>query len=62
MIYFQLRYGKQPLELEKGKSTLRATDGAGYSRLMAVDEVSTLETLKWSIRRSLCTAARLGSF
>jgi hypothetical protein len=23
-IYFQLRYGKQPLELEKGKSTLKA--------------------------------------
>jgi hypothetical protein len=24
-IFFQLRYGKQPLELEKGKSTLKAT-------------------------------------
>jgi hypothetical protein len=24
-IYFQLRYGKQPIELEKGKSTLKAT-------------------------------------
>ena len=24
-IYFQLRYGKQPLELEKGKSTLKAS-------------------------------------
>ncbi|KRR23267.1 hypothetical protein [Bradyrhizobium retamae] len=24
-IYFQLRYGKQPLELEKGKATLKAT-------------------------------------
>lgn len=24
-IFFQLRYGKQPLELQKGKSTLKAT-------------------------------------
>ena len=24
-IFFQLRYGKQPLELEKGKSTLKAS-------------------------------------
>ena len=39
-IYFQLRYGKQPLELEKGKSTLKA---ATFDDLVAqLDEVKTI--------------------
>jgi hypothetical protein len=39
-IYFQLRYGKQPLELEKGKSTLKA---ATFDGLVAqLDEVKTI--------------------
>jgi hypothetical protein len=37
-IYFQLRYGKQPLELEKGKSTLKA---ATFD-----DMVAQLDTIK----------------
>ena len=39
-IYFQLRYGKQPLELQKGKSTLKATT---WDDLVAqLDEVKTI--------------------
>lgn len=39
-IYFQLRYGKQPLELAKGKSTLKA---ATWDDLVAqLDEVKTI--------------------
>lgn len=40
VIYFQLRYGKQPLELQKGKSTLKATT---FDDLVAqLDEVKTI--------------------
>ena len=40
VIYFQLRYGKQPLELEKGKSTLKA---ATFDDLVAqLDEIKTI--------------------
>ena len=39
-IYFQLRYGKQPLELEKGKSTLKAST---FDDLVAqLDEIKTI--------------------
>jgi hypothetical protein len=39
-IFFQLRYGKQPLELEKGKSTLKA---ATWDDLVAqLDEIKTI--------------------
>jgi hypothetical protein len=39
-IYFQLRYGKQPLELEKNKSTLKA---ATFDDLVAqLDEIKTI--------------------
>lgn len=39
-IYFQLRYGKQPLELEKGKSALRAST---FDDLVAqLDEIKTI--------------------
>ena len=39
-IFFQLRYGKQPLELEKGKSTLKA---ATFDDLVAqLDEIKTI--------------------
>lgn len=39
-IFFQLRYGKQPLELQKGKSTLKA---ANWDDLVAqLDEVKTI--------------------
>ena len=39
-IYFQLRYGKQPIELEKGKSTLKA---ATFDDLVAqLDEIKTI--------------------
>ena len=39
-IYFQLRYGKQPLELEKGKSTLKAVT---FDDLVAqLDEIKTI--------------------
>lgn len=39
-IFFQLRYGKQPLELQKGKSTLKATT---FDDLVAqLDEVKTI--------------------
>jgi hypothetical protein len=40
VIYFQLRYGKQPIELEKGKSTLKA---ANFDDLVAqLDEIKTI--------------------
>ncbi len=44
-IYFQLRYGKQPLELEKGKSTLKAvgTGNAGWDDL--VEQLEQVKTL-----------------
>lgn len=39
-IYFQLRYGKQPLEMKKGMSTLKA---ANFDDLVAqLDEVKTV--------------------
>lgn len=39
-IYFALKYGKQPLELDKGKSTLKA---ATFDDLVAqLDEIKTL--------------------
>ena len=39
-IYFQLRYGKQPLELEKGKSTLKAST---FDDLVAqLEEIKTI--------------------
>jgi hypothetical protein len=39
-IFFQLRYGKQPLELEKGKSVLKA---ATFDDLVAqLDEIKTI--------------------
>jgi hypothetical protein len=39
-IYFQLRYGKQPLELEKGKSTLKASN---FDDLVEqLDQIKTL--------------------
>lgn len=39
-IFFQLRYGKQPLELEKGKSTLKA---ATFDDLVEqLDQIKTL--------------------
>jgi hypothetical protein len=39
-IFFQLRYGKQPLELEKGTSTLKA---ATFDDLVAqLDEIKTI--------------------
>ena len=39
-IYFQLRYGKQPLELEIGKSTLKAST---FDDLVAqLDEIKTI--------------------
>ncbi|OSJ19676.1 hypothetical protein BST63_01705 [Bradyrhizobium canariense] len=44
-IYFQLRYGKQPLELEKGKSTLKAvgTGNAAWDDL--VEQLEQIKTL-----------------
>jgi hypothetical protein len=43
-IYFELRYGKQPLELEKGKSTLKAPPGAkGWEDLLA--QLEQLKTI-----------------
>ena len=39
-IFFQLRYGKQPLELEKGKSTLKA---ATFDDL--VDQLDQIKTI-----------------
>jgi hypothetical protein len=39
-IYFQLRYGKQPLDLEKGKSTLKA--GTWDDLVAQLDEVKTI--------------------
>ncbi|MCX7308935.1 MAG: hypothetical protein NTZ72_13740 [Afipia sp.] len=43
-IFFQLRYGKQPLELQKGKSTLKANAGANaWDDLVAqLDEIKTI--------------------
>src|SRR3954466_15888451 len=44
-IFFQLRYGKQPLELEKGKSTLKAigTGTAAWDDL--VEQLEQIKTL-----------------
>lgn len=39
-IFFQLRYGKQPLELEKGKSTLKA--GTWDDLVAQLDEIKTI--------------------
>ncbi|WP_244541957.1 hypothetical protein [Afipia sp. GAS231] len=41
-IFFQLRYGKQPLELEKGKSTLKAAPGAWDDLVAQLDEIKTI--------------------
>jgi hypothetical protein len=41
-IYFQLRYGKQPLELEKGKSTLKAGPGGWDDMVAQLDEIKTI--------------------
>jgi hypothetical protein len=43
-VFFQLRYGKQPLELEKGKSTLKAvgTGNAAWDDLVEqLDQIKT---------------------
>lgn len=44
-VFFQLRYGKQPLELEKGKSTLKAvgTGNAAWDDL--VEQLEQIKTL-----------------
>ena len=39
-LYFGLRYGKQPLELEKGKSTLKA--GTWDDLVAQLDEIKTI--------------------
>src|SRR5882762_414241 len=39
-IFFQLRYGKQPLELEKGKSTLKA--GTFDDLVEQLDQITTI--------------------
>ena len=39
-IFFQLRYGKQPLELEKGKSTLKSTSWDDL--VEQLDQIKTL--------------------
>ena len=43
-VFFALKYGKQPLELEKGKSTLKAGPGPGaWDDLVAqLDEIKTI--------------------
>ena len=54
MIFFQLRYGKQPLELEKGKSTLKA---ATFDDLVAqLDEIKTI-TVAGGLDEALSAAA-----
>lgn len=53
-IYFQLRYGKQPLELQKGKSTLKAST---WDDLVAqLDEVKTI-TVAGGLDDALATCA-----
>jgi hypothetical protein len=39
-IYFQLRYGKQPLELEKGKSTLKVS--TFHDLVEQLDQIKTI--------------------
>jgi hypothetical protein len=39
-MYFQLRYGKQPLELQKGMSTLKA--GSWDDLVAQLDEIKTI--------------------
>jgi hypothetical protein len=53
-IFFQLRYGKQPLELEKGKSVLKA---ATFDDLVAqLDELKTI-TVAGGLDEVLAAAA-----
>jgi hypothetical protein len=53
-IYFQLRYGKQPLELEKGKSTLKA---ATFDELVEqLDQIKTI-TVAGGLDDALSTCA-----
>jgi|ERR1700676_2976085 len=53
-IFFQLRYGKQPLELERGKSTLKA---ATFQDLIAqLDEIKTI-TVAGGLDESLSACA-----
>ncbi len=53
-IYFQLRYGKQPLELEKGKSTLKAST---FDDLVAqLDEIKII-TVGGGLDEALSAAA-----
>jgi hypothetical protein len=50
-IFFQLRYGKQPLELEKGKSTLKAGPGGWDDLVAQLDEIKTIP-VAGGLRRS----------
>jgi hypothetical protein len=44
-IYFQLRYGKQPLELEKGKFTFKAST---FNDLVEqLDQIRTIAIAGW---------------
>jgi hypothetical protein len=53
-IYFQLRYGKQPLELQKGKSTLKAPT---FDDLVAqLDEVKIM-TMAGGLDEALAACA-----
>jgi hypothetical protein len=53
-IYFQLRYGKQPLELEKGKSTLKAST---FDDLVAQLEELKIITVAGGLDDALSAAA-----
>jgi len=53
-IYFQLRYGKQPIELEKGKSTLKA---ATFDDLVEqLDQIKTI-TVAGGLDEALASCA-----
>lgn len=54
-IYFQMKYGKQPLELQKGKSTLKST--GGWDDIIAqLDEVKII-TLAGGLDDALAVCA-----
>jgi hypothetical protein len=55
-IYFQLRYGKQPLELEKGKSTLKAGPGGWDDLIAQLGEIITI-TVAGGLDEALSAAA-----
>jgi hypothetical protein len=57
-IFYSLRYGKHPLELEKGKSTLKAGPGPGaWDDLVAqLDEIKTI-TVAGGLDEALSAAA-----